>query len=108
MTIKDLVKNLNGKILTSEYDEKKEIKGGFAGDLLSHCMGKAKTDGAWFTIMNNQNVAAVAVLCEVACVVLCEDIQPDESLKARAEKQGVCLISTPFSVFEACVASSEL
>ena len=42
---------------------------GYAGDLLSWVMSHATAGDAWVTIMSNINVAAVASLTEVACVI---------------------------------------
>ncbi len=101
MDITQLANNIGGRVLCGGGS----VNGGYAGDLLSHCMGKAKAGGAWFTIMNNHNVAAVAYLCEVACVVLCEGVQPDAALLERAKQQGIALAVTDLPIFEACCAS---
>lgn len=85
-------------------DAGREVTGGFAGDLLSYCMSKAKTDGVWFTIMNNTNVAAVASLCDVALVLLCDGIQPDAALIERCRANGINLAVTPLAVYEASVS----
>ena len=70
------------------------VTGGYAGDLLSWVMGRAPADGAWLTIMCNVNVAAVAALTDVACVVLTESVQPDPPLLQKARTQGINLLGT--------------
>ena len=62
----------------------RQVTGGYAGDLLSWVMGRASAGDAWLTIMSNQNVAAVALMVEVACVVLTEGVAPDDALLRRA------------------------
>ena len=57
-------------------DGEREITGGYAGDLLSWVMGRANAGDAWVTIMSNMNVAAVAQLADVACVVFAEGVVP--------------------------------
>ncbi|MBO5776228.1 MAG: hypothetical protein J6V83_03940 [Clostridia bacterium] len=104
MKISDLVNNLNANIVYCE-DAEREVVGGYCGDFLSVVMGKAPADSAWFTIMNNQNVAAVASLTDVSVVVLCEGVKPDDFLKGKVESVGINLITTDLSVFDAVLKS---
>ena len=62
-------------------EPEREVSGGYVGDLLSWVMGRAQTGNVWLTIMSNQNVAAVALMAEVSCVVLTEGVKPDEALR---------------------------
>lgn len=80
-----------------------EVTGCYAGDLLSWVMGRAQQGDAWLTIMSNANVAAVALLAEVSCVVLTEGVRPDEALLARAREQGINLLGTGESTFAMAV-----
>ena len=84
MTVKELIEALSLKAFYVE-EEDREIEGVYCGDLLSWVMGKCPADAAWITIMSNQNVAAVAVLCDTACIILSENVQPDAELLERAE-----------------------
>ncbi len=81
-------------------DPEREITGGYMGDLLSWVMGRAQAGDAWITIMSNQNVAAVAALSDVACVILTEDVKPDPDLLKKAQAQGIALLGTARSSFQ--------
>ena len=100
MTVKELVQVLDANVYNLD-DEMREVTSGYAGDFLSAVMGKAPTDSAWFTIMNNVNVCAVATLAEVAVVVLCEGVEPDEPLLNKVKMQGVNLIAVKEDIFGA-------
>lgn len=100
MTVKELVQVLDAKVYNLD-DEMREVTSGYAGDFLSAVMGKAPTDSAWFTIMNNVNVCAVATLAEVAVVVLCEGVEPDEPLLNKVKMQGVNLIAVKEDIYGA-------
>ncbi len=100
MTVKELVQVLDAKVYNLD-DEMREVTSGYAGDFLSAVMGKAPTDSAWFTIMNNVNVCAVATLAEVAVVVLCEGVEPDQPLLNKVKMQGVNLIAVKEDIFGA-------
>ena len=84
-------------------EPERPVAGGYAGDLLSWVMGRAGQDCAWFTIMSNQNVAAVALMADVSCVVLTEGVVPDADLLRRAEEKEVNLLGTAEDTFTAAV-----
>lgn len=89
-------------------DPDREVKGGYVGDLLSWVMGRAQEGDAWLTIMSNQNVAAVALMAEVSCVVLTEGVEPDPALLQRARQQGIDLLGTKLSTFDAAAVLKQL
>ena len=80
------------------------VSGGYAGDLLSWVMGRAGEDSAWVTIMSNQNVAAVALMADLACVILTEGVAPDGDLLRRAQEQKINLLGTSAPTFETAAA----
>lgn len=84
-------------------DPDRPVGGGYCGDLLSWVMGRAPAGGAWLTIMSNVNVAAVAALADVSCVVLAEGVIPDPPLLDKARAQGITLLGTDLSVFDCAV-----
>ena len=87
-------------------DGEREVLSGYCGDFLSNVMGKAPADCAWFTVMSNVNVCAVASLTDCAAVVLCEGTEPDAALAERAAQNEVNLLITPLTVYEAAVELS--
>ena len=102
MTNKQLVSLLDAKVFCE--GKEKEIKSWYVGDLLSFVMSNAPQSCAWFTIMSNLNVLAVATLIDCACIVLCEGVKPDEALLSRAKQQNVCLIGVNTPVYETILA----
>ena len=100
MTVENLIQTLE---LTSFHteDSQRNVTGVYCGDLLTWVMANAPTDGVWLTIMSNVNVAAVAALTDVSCVILTEGVTPDPDLLERAQAQGVNLLGTESSTFEA-------
>ena len=82
----------------------REIGGVYIGDLLSWVMGRAPADAAWITIMSNQNIVAVATLCDSACVILAEGVDPDDGVLALATEKGVNLLKSEHSAYQIAVA----
>lgn len=104
MKIGKLIKLLNASAIHIPENFEHEISGGYCGDFLSLVMNRAPENCAWFTVMTNINVAAVATLANVAVVVVCEGSKCDEALKNKAVLQNICIIETELSVFEAVCA----
>ena len=106
MTVQQLAQALQLEVLCAG-DTDKEVTGAYCGDLLSWVMGRAQSGDAWITVMGNVNAVAVAVLADVACVILAEDSPLDDAAKQRAEMQGVCILRSPLNGYQLCVALSE-
>ena len=102
MRVKELSEKLNYEIVTAG-DMHKEITGCYIGDLLSWVMGHASPGNLWITIMSNINVIAVAVLTEVSCILLAENVPLDDLALKKAIDQGVCILRTKESAYEAAV-----
>ncbi len=78
------------------------IEDGYAGDLLSWVMGNAPHGCAWFTIMTNSNIIAVAQLLEMACIVVAEGCEVPQEVVSLAAAKGVNLFSAQEGVFALC------
>ncbi len=89
-------------------DGDREVRGGYAGDLLSWVMGRVPSDAAWMTIMTNVNVVAVAVLRDVAAIVVAEGSEIPDDVTERAKEQEINLLSSPSDVYTLCAALSRL
>ena len=108
MTVQDLATQLTLTPFHLEDGSRQVTGGGYCGDLLSWVMGKAPADGVWLTIMSNVNVAAVAALTDVACVILTESVTPDEPLLRKAQLQGINLLGSSLSTYQCAAALSRL
>lgn len=107
MTVQELIHSMELTVFHLAQPER-PVTGGYVGDLLSWVMGRAGQDCAWLTIMSNQNVAAVALMAEVSCVVLTEGVKPDEALRQRAEQQNINILGTKLSTFDAAAVLKQL
>lgn len=100
MTPLKLAEELNLEIISSGDGQNREIEGIYCGDLLSVVMGKAKENDAWITVIGNINSIAVAVLCDVSCIILSENMNLDEDALIKAKEQNVCVFKSELSSFD--------
>ena len=103
MTVSELASQLKLKSICLPSPGQ-NVTGGYAGDLLSWVMGRAQQGQAWITIMSNRNVAAVAQLTEVACVILAEGVQPDAALLEAAGAHGINVLGSDLDSFALALA----
>ena len=107
MTVKEFAEKQGLKVLAMP-DGEREVTCGYAGDLLSWVMGKAPGNCAWFTIMSNVNIVAVAMLRDVSAIVVCEGAEIGEDVIARAAEQDVNLLLSDKGIYENCVELAKL
>lgn len=106
MTTSEVAKLLSFTVANGA--ESREVSSVYCCDLLSVVMGRAPAGSAWVTVMGNINAVAVAVLADVACIVVAEGMPVDADTLERARQQGVPVFQTELPVFEAATAIREL
>lgn len=104
MTVSDILTKLPATCVTGSEMQDRQVDGIFCCDLLSLVMGRAKANDAWLTVMGNINAVAVAVLSDVACIIVCEGMDVDESAILKAKAQDVIILKTELPIFEASIA----
>ena len=101
MTVAELQDALKLEVLSGTDEAMNEqVATGYCGDLLSWVMGRAKEGAAWLTIMSNPNVAAVASLGSLSCVILTEGVRPDTQLLQRMTSEGIPLLRSEEDTFK--------
>ena len=109
MTVKQIQEKLSLRILCNEnIATEKEVSGCYCGDLLSWVMSKASEGDAWLTVMGNVTSIGVAVLADVACIILTENAPLDADARKRAEENEVVILTTEKTSYQLAVAISEL
>jgi predicted transcriptional regulator len=78
----------------------REIQGGYCGDLLSDVMANAPAGCVWLTVQGHQNIVAVAVLREIAAVILTGDRAPDPDTLKRADQENIPILRWGRSAYE--------
>ena len=107
MDIKTLMEKLELKLLCGD-DLDRKVTGCYCGDLLSWVMSRAQENDIWLTVMGNVNSVGVAVLADVACIVLTENATLDADALTRAKQNGVVILQTEKNTYQMAAAVSEL
>ena len=102
MKVKELLALIAAENLTPAADLEKDILCGYSCDLLSWVMKNGQEGMAWVTVQTHMNVIAVAVLAEMACVILPESIDMEQDVLDKAQAEGLCVMKTALSSYEIC------
>lgn len=103
MNIDELITKIDGKLLTqNKEDLNVEVENVYICDLLSWVMSHAQKGDAWITVLTNVNVPAVAMMTDVACVIIPERIEVEELTLKKANENEIMIISSQYSSFEIC------
>ena len=100
MIVKDLVNKFGLHVAAGQKGLDNLVQGGHCGDLLSEVMGNAPIGCVWLTIQSHQNIVAVAVLREMAAIILTGGGIPDDDTQEKADKEGIPVLQWPGTAFD--------
>jgi hypothetical protein len=78
----------------------RDVTGGYAGDLLSDVIANSKAGDVWLTMQVHMNIVAVAVLKDLAGIILVGGREPAEETLERAKKEKVAILVSDLPAFE--------
>jgi predicted transcriptional regulator len=100
VTLQEIVAELDLRVRASASKLATPVGGGYASDLLSDVMAHAAPGDLWVTLQTHQNIVAVAVVKELAGIVVVNGREPDEDAIAKAEEEDVPLMTSDSSTFQ--------
>jgi predicted transcriptional regulator len=92
VNVKELVDQFSLNVVAGQKGLDHQIQGGYCGDLLSDVMGNAPIGCIWLTVQTHQNIVAVAVLREMAAIVLSGGQEPDQETVEKADEEGIPIL----------------
>ena len=100
MKLSDLATRLELRVYKGKIPLDRPVGGGYVSDLLSDVMGHSRKDDLWVTMQVHPNIIAVAVLKELAGIVLVNGREPAAETLQQAEREGVAVLGSRLSAFE--------
>ena len=100
MTLQEIIDNLGLTMLTDKKDFGQVMPAsGYTSDLLSCVMAGAQHGGVWVTLQAHANIVAVGALLELSAIIITEGAMPDQDTIAKANEEGITLLSTSRPTF---------
>jgi hypothetical protein len=100
MTLSELAARLELRTFTAGAAAERPVLGGYASDLLSDVIGHGRKGDLWITMQVHPNIVAVAVLKELAGIVLVNGREPAAETLEQADREGIPVLGTRLSAFE--------
>lgn len=100
MLLEQIVHELNLEILSGDIGAPQQIQDAYVSDLLSDVLANAKPDQIWLTVQTHENVLALAIMKNMAAIVLVNGVEPDEALILKNAKECFPVLGTRLASFE--------
>ena len=101
--IRELMDLIGARSLNDSAPLDAEITCGYTCDLLSWVLAHGKQGMAWCTVQTHVNVIAVAVLMEMACVILVEGVEAEPASLKKAQEEDMPVLATGKTAYEVSV-----
>ncbi len=102
MNVEQLVKIVNGTVLTLDVALTRDIKGGCGADLMSDVLASIQPEAVLLTGLCNIQVVRTAQMADVRAIVFVRGKIPAPETVDLAAQEGIPLITSPFGTFELC------
>jgi hypothetical protein len=101
MKLKEIAERLGWELKTPQVPLETEVKTGYASDLLSDVLAHSIEGDIWVTRQTHLNIVAIAVMRELAGILLVSGAEPDADTVAKALEKSVPIFRTASPTFEA-------
>jgi predicted transcriptional regulator len=102
MTIGEIAKLINAKVLTGEALMSKEVRSACGSDLMSDVLAYIKSQSILITGLTNTQVVRTSEMMDIVCIVIVRGKQPAPGLIDLAEESGIAVLSTDYSLYTTC------
>ena len=108
MSLREIAEGLSLSVQACSNKLDSEVTGGYASDLLSCVMARARKGNVWVTLQCHLNIVAVAALLELAGIIITEGASPDSTTLQKAAEEGVPILTTSHTTFTTVGQLAEL
>ena len=100
MKVREIVEELDLEVKAGASGLDNEVTGGYSSDLLSDVIANAEKDNIWITLQIHENIVGVAVLKELAGIIIVNGRKPEEETLRKAEEENIPIMVTELPAFE--------
>ena len=94
ITLHHIAESLKLAVATGEEWLERDVRGGYASDLLSDVLAHARKGNVWITLQIHPNIAAVASAKELCGIIIVQGRTPEaETVRKAAEERIPILVS---------------
>jgi predicted transcriptional regulator len=105
MKLREIRDILTAAVITGDADLEKEIKYGFAADLLSDVLALGRGSGAFTLLITgiiHPQVIYASNIFDLGAIIFVRGKRPNEATLQLAIENQIPLLATPYIMFETC------
>ena len=102
MKIDQIIKILDGKLVTDKKIQVKEVSGAMGADLMSDVLSSIEPEAVLLTGLCNPQVIRTAQIADIRAIIFVRGKNPAEETVRLANEEGIPLISTVLGLYKAC------
>ncbi len=100
MNLSEIAEKLQLQVRAGNSALTNEVRGGYAGDLVSDVLAHGREGDLWVTLQTHQNTVAVASLKALAGIVLVNEREPEAQTLQKAVEENIPLLVSTLPAFE--------
>ena len=100
MKLAEVVQKLDLGVRSATASLDREVRGGYASDLLSDVLTHAEEGNLWITLQIHQNIVAIASMKNLAGIILVNGREPEPQTLSKAEAENVVIMVSKMPTFE--------
>lgn len=100
MRLNEIRDKFNLKVLSGNEHLEIDVTGGYVSDLMSDVIAHGKEGDIWITYQTHVNVVAIALMKNMAGIILIQGRELIPAAAAKAEQEGLPVLSSSESAFE--------
>ena len=102
MTIREVMKIVDGKILVGEEWLDAPVDTACGSDLMSDVLAFVKEKTVLITGLINPHVVRTSEMLDITCIVFSRGKLPSEEILEEAEESGITVMATKMTTYTAC------
>ena len=102
MKIYEIAEILEAEVLCCKDKLQSEIRTAFGSDMMSDVLAFVKDQSVLLSGLLNPQVVRTAEMMDMPCVIFVRGKMPADDTKKLAEENGICVLSTKYTMFTAC------
>ena len=102
MKLIDVIKLVEGTILTPELNLNINVHGGYGADLMSDVLAASQPNAVLLTGLTNPQVVRTAQMADFRAIIFVRGKQPQRETLELANEENMPLITSPLGMFELC------
>lgn len=102
MTIREIAKLLDAKVLLGEDKLDEEVRTACGSDLMSDVLAFVKEKTVLITGLTNVHVMRTAEMLDIHCIVFARGKVPGEDVLEEARELGIVVLSTAHTTYTTC------